>query len=571
MKSIRFKITVIIFLIIVLFSIGLMIIVRNIVIDKLSDDISETIYVQQEKIDEGFTQILDTVNLIYSPIVLSDVIYDIDSDDLSLEEKELLFQSLLAKTPIDNQIFGDIILIYNNDYIHRYNQNSDEYVNFNDLNFVKEVLDNNAFFYQGGMITGNDDNKYLIFGKPFSKYYYPENNGCLIFSVKYEAFNRYLLNDEASSQYSFVVQDKKKVLFHTDKDLVGSVIFESELFSFGSDKNYDVQEINGNRSLVVLSKCQKISNQYHFDWHIISVTSYDTLFAELNRLNTYIYILTFVSTLVALILGFFITRGLVKPVANLSDSMKEYSKTGQPIKLKTKSGDEIEELEKSFDDMVSTISKLIETNNFEQEEKRKLELDALQLQINPHFLYNTLDAISWLARLNNQKEIEQLVLSLAQFFRISLHKGDKYITVEEEIDIIRNFIAIELIRFPDKFTIEYLIDEDVKNEETMKLILQPIVENAIKHGISALDRVGHIIIKAYADKKYIYFEVIDDGIGFEMVENRLPRKEKTSGYGLKNVNERIRLEYGEDSGLSIFSHLNEGTRVIVKIVKRPLS
>jgi two-component system sensor histidine kinase YesM len=152
-----------------------------------------------------------------------------------------------------------------------------------------------------------------------------------------------------------------------------------------------------------------------------------------------------------------------------------------------------------------------------------------------------------------------------------LHKGDKFITVNEEIEIIKHFIEIELIRFPDKFTIEYDVDPDIANYETLKLILQPIVENSIKHGISSLERMGHILIKAYGDENSIIYEIIDDGIGFNPAEDIITKArnpDSKGGYGLKNVDERIKLEYGQEYGISISSKVGGGTKVTIRIKKR---
>jgi two-component system sensor histidine kinase YesM len=217
--------------------------------------------------------------------------------------------------------------------------------------------------------------------------------------------------------------------------------------------------------------------------------------------------------------------------------------------------------------MTNQIDYLMKKNETIELIRKETELQALQQQINPHFLYNTLDAIAWLAKIKKETEIERLVMALAQFFRISLHKGDKFITVDEEVELIKNFIEIELIRFPDKFNITYNIDEEIRNVETMKLILQPIVENAIKHGISGLGVKGNITIKAYGQDGYICYEVIDDGIGFDPNSDCLNKKH-SSGYGIKNVDERIKLEYGNDCGVTVFSKPHGGTKVIIRFKRR---
>jgi two-component system sensor histidine kinase YesM len=190
------------------------------------------------------------------------------------------------------------------------------------------------------------------------------------------------------------------------------------------------------------------------------------------------------------------------------------------------------------------------------------------MQINPHFLYNTLDTIAWLAKLKNEKDIENLVLSLAKFFRLSLHKGDKFIKIKEEVDLVKSFLEIEKIRFPELFDVEYEIADEVKEIETLKLIFQPIVENAIKHGFSDIDYRGKITIRAELKENDIFFEIEDNGKGFDADEDLFADDKLLTGlggYGLKNVDERIKLEYGRDYGVSVLSVVGTGTKVQIKI------
>ncbi len=200
------------------------------------------------------------------------------------------------------------------------------------------------------------------------------------------------------------------------------------------------------------------------------------------------------------------------------------------------------------------------------------ELSYFYAQITPHFLYNTLDAIAWIARLKKQPDIEKMIASLATFFRISLHKGDKFIPVEEEVRLVQSFVTVELMRFPDKFEIRYDIPDEVRQLRILKLILQPLVENAIKHGISEKRGKGLITVTAETSGDMIVFEVADDGVGFREDRPFGTADDQTlfrSGYGLRNVQERIKLEYGGDCGLTVRSERGQGTTVTVRIRKEP--
>ena len=230
--------------------------------------------------------------------------------------------------------------------------------------------------------------------------------------------------------------------------------------------------------------------------------------------------------------------------------------------------DELYKLEEKYDEMITHIFELIQKNREDAEIQRQLELEALQMQINPHFLYNTLDAVTWMARLKKEPEIEKLAVNLAKFFRLSLHKGDKFITVGEELELTAHYLEIDKIRFPDRVTVKFETDESLVNYMTLKLILQPIVENAVKYAFE--DQKGCLTIRTRLSDGDIVFEVEDNGVGFDVESGMVSHKKRSElgGFGLKNVNERIKLEYGEKYGLEVFSQKGKGTKVTIRIQKR---
>ncbi|MDE7454547.1 MAG: sensor histidine kinase, partial [Clostridia bacterium] len=270
------------------------------------------------------------------------------------------------------------------------------------------------------------------------------------------------------------------------------------------------------------------------------------------------------------ILSIRIAKSTVAPINELSDKLSkvDFSKPRNTLHM-GEDGDELYDLERNYDEMLDRLYKLMEENNQNMETQRKLEIDALQMQINPHFLYNTLDAIAWMAKIKKQADIEKLVINLAKFFRLSLHKGDKYITIAEETELVEHFLEIEKIRFPN--TINYVcnLPNSVKEYKTLKLILQPIVENCIKHGFANNSGAGTITVSAEEKGNDIVISVTDDGCGFDVPQDFWTKKsDKPNGYGLYNVNERIRLEYGEGYGLNVTSQVGVGTTVTATIKKQ---
>ena len=220
--------------------------------------------------------------------------------------------------------------------------------------------------------------------------------------------------------------------------------------------------------------------------------------------------------------------------------------------------------------MVSKIRFLMDRIYEEEKEKRSAELMVLQAQINPHFLYNTLDNLQWKAYDYDALEIAEMVEALSNFFRISLSNGQEFIPLSEEIKHIENYLFIQEKRYEDilKFTIDF--DSSLSEITVIKLIIQPIVENAIYHGIKPKLSSGNIEVSVYEINDYVYISVYDDGVGMDEetlneLRASLNIKNEKFGYGLYNVSQRIKLVYGENSGVEVSSTLGEGTTVLIKI------
>ncbi len=201
----------------------------------------------------------------------------------------------------------------------------------------------------------------------------------------------------------------------------------------------------------------------------------------------------------------------------------------------------------------------------EQKEKRKTEFIALQTQINPHFLYNTLDSIIWLSENKMNEQVVEMIVALSKYFRTSISQGKTIITAEEELEHARNYLLIQKIRYSSKFDYVFEIDEEILKVNAVKLILQPLIENAIYHGISS-DEDGIIIIRAYQSDGLMVFEVENNGYGLtksqiEDIYLNMKSKIKNTSIGLKNIYQRLKLYYGDTANLEIISELDEKTIV----------
>lgn len=274
-----------------------------------------------------------------------------------------------------------------------------------------------------------------------------------------------------------------------------------------------------------------------------------------------------------------ISMGITEPIRKLCEITRLAGSGDFAVRAQEGSGDELAVLNASFNQMVEKIGNLVEDIRIEQLNLRATELKLLQAQINPHFLYNTLDAIIWQAEAGQTEQVVMMVSSLSDFFRTTLSKGRDYITVEEEEAHIQSYLRIQQFRYRDILAYEIQIPDTMYAYQILKLTLQPLVENALYHGIKNKRGLGHILVTGQEEEGKLVFRVRDDGRGMEpnrlsevrqIIKGELKTENKSSGFGLFNVEQRLRLNYGSEYGLTIDSEYGEWTEVtaVIPIVKK---
>jgi two-component system sensor histidine kinase YesM len=271
----------------------------------------------------------------------------------------------------------------------------------------------------------------------------------------------------------------------------------------------------------------------------------------------------------SIFISMIIVKSVTKPIKELCDTTEIVAQGDFTTRAEIESDDEISVLTNSFNNMIQKIGNLVEDIKKEQKNLRATELKLLQAQINPHFLYNTLDTIMWLAEGGQTEQVVEIVTSLSDFFRTVLSEGRDYITITEETSHIRSYLEIQQFRYRDILDYEIDIDPVIYNNTILKLTLQPLVENALYHGIKNKRGKGKISVRGKPQQDKIYLEVKDNGIGMSKEELANIRKrvkghlddDNQGGFGLANVDERIRLNYGLQYGLSFESVEGEWTKV----------
>jgi two-component system sensor histidine kinase YesM len=278
----------------------------------------------------------------------------------------------------------------------------------------------------------------------------------------------------------------------------------------------------------------------------------------------------------SIVAAWIISASIYIPIKKLHNVTTTITKNDLQALVTSDNVDEITGLGMSFNIMIGKIRELLDAEIKEQENLKKAELRALQAQINPHFLYNTLDTIVWMAEANKTDQVIEIVRALSSFFRIALSKGRDWIPIRHEIEHVRSYLTIQKMRYRDILDYSIEVDESILDATILKLTVQPLVENALYHGIKSKRNGGTIRVRARrADHNLVLLEVQDDGVGFtpyklaqiqaDMNDDSNEITLKESGFGLENVNKRIRLYYGKQYGLSIDSQYQAGTRVTVAI------
>ena len=306
-------------------------------------------------------------------------------------------------------------------------------------------------------------------------------------------------------------------------------------------------------------------------WKTVGVFSLNKTLQDVTKIRNVSLLLGGLTTALAVLSSLFFTRSIVRPIGKLRQLMKQAEEGDLNVRFESASEDEVGQLGRSFNNMISEIRKLIDLVYEEQTKKREAELRILQAQIKPHFLYNTLDTIQWMAQERNAEEIVVLILALTNLFRIGLSKGREKISVHEEIEHIKNYLFIQKARYESKFEYEIDVADEIMNEIVLKLTLQPLVENAIYHGIKARRGKGFVKIEACKVEDKLCLRVTDDGGGvppyrLAELQSKLAGghvHQELLGYGLFNVHERIRLVYGDAYGVTISSSIGQGTKVEV--------
>lgn len=360
-----------------------------------------------------------------------------------------------------------------------------------------------------------------------------------------------------------IVDENNQILSSVNRDEVGEV--------------YDFDELSKSRSntpnAYIVDGKETLVNQVSVQgtpWKVISMITLDELTKEVDRMTKTLFAFGAVVILLAFLSTLRLSDTITEPIIKLSRHMKNL-KDGTLSKYEAEMrGDEIGALNISFNKMIDRNDSLQKQRDENEKKKREYELALLQSQIKPHFLYNTLDIINRLAALDRKKEVIKATKNIADFYRIALSKGDEIISIGREVELIEKYLYIQLIRYPDLCEFKMLLDDQILKHTIPKFTLQPLIENAIYHGLKEKDDDGIIVITGHIEEDCVILEVKDNGVGMtrEKVDSILRRSSERSmnkPYGVYNSDERLKLYYGDDFGVTISSEVGIGTTIKLRV------
>ena len=394
--------------------------------------------------------------------------------------------------------------------------------------------------------------------------------GVLLVDMSFSGIEQICKDVELASSdgYLYLIDGDGEIIYHPRQQLIyAGLLEENNRTAAGYEDGSHAETFGGAKRQVT------VKTVGYTGWKLVGVVPADNIWDNYGQLLLFFLFVVLFSIFLLVFVNLHLSERISVPIKTLERAVKELEAGREEVDIDVSGPYEIERLGHSIRSMVSTMRHLMDDIIEQEAQKRRSELDVLQSQINPHFLYNTLDSVVWMTENGRTDEAILMVTSLARFFRISLSRGSNIIPIADELEHARHYLTIQKMRYKNKFSAVSAAEDGVEGLYTIKLIVQPILENAIYHGMAYADGDGEITVRARRDGEDVVIEVADNGPGMpeEMVERLLDQSyaaapgTKGSGIGLRNVHQRIRLTFGEEYGLAIHSEPDAGTTVCIRL------
>ena len=394
-----------------------------------------------------------------------------------------------------------------------------------------------------------------------------EKEGVFFIDLNYSAISELCdQNTIGTKGYAFILDESGSIVYHPQQQQLYNELQTENIDLITDTKDDTVRTGSGNKG-----KLYCISRSNKTGWTVVGCMSISELLRKSSQAQSIYVLIAAALMIVALIFSSFLAKGFTYPIQRLRDSMarvQEGDFNGADVEID--SDNEIGSLTRSFNVMTHRIQDLMEQNVKDQEAKRKSELKALQSQINPHFLYNTLDSIIWMAEGKKYEEVVLMTASLARLLRQSISNEDEVVPISREVEYAKGYLTIQKMRYKDKLEFQIDVEPSILNIPLIKLVLQPIIENAIYHGLKYKESKGLLLVKGFMKDGNAVLKVIDDGVGMDEetlahIYDRHKVNYHSNGVGVYNVQKRLKLYYGENYGITYESEQGVGTTATITI------
>ena len=517
----------------------------------------------EKNVQYTINDVSDTGNIIMTSGEVQTVLTvtpDAADDQQQLLSHETAVEDLLINLTNNKQYIGTILLANDNYSLAKYKSLTYR-IDKNPIDLGKELwMQETLDAYGKGCWFPSESTEYftdniLIYTKLIRSLNQLHPLGILLIGIDKKVFEDLLSPVEELNNTQIIIWRDEGILYDSApyENGVLSSMHQDELFTFL--KTDGIKRLSAAERFYVKSiPCENTN------WYITAVTPYNML--RLDKRNTLILFLCIaaMTLLVALLCSYLFTNNITETIRRLQRYVDNL-KTGRQEKIHFNPTDEIGRIGNEFIRVVEENEKLT-TNLYKSlYQEKESELIALQSQINPHFLYNALDSIFWMAEEHNAPDISHMTVALSNMFKLSLNNGEKLITIRKELEMVQSYITIQKVRFEDRIRVITSVEEGILDLKIVKFILQPLVENAINHGIAHKDDGGIITIQIRRKENDILITVEDNGIGFETHDIPIP----SHGYAVRNIDDRLKLYYGADYGVQITSVPGQGTTAFVRL------
>ncbi|WP_226527319.1 sensor histidine kinase [Metabacillus niabensis] len=527
--------------------------------NKVSSTITNFLTIADWNIDTFITEIEDISNSIF----LSNDIHGyltMNKVGPRLFRLETASRNTLNNITVVNKPFINSIYIGNEHHGLLKVNRGESLVNGNAYQLIKESSFYNKLLnspWKGQWFNGQQmrlvtaDEQPLIYGRMIKNLGTEESMGVLLISIDSQIFNK--MFDEVKTKGNILILDGNHIIYSRNSMQISSIQL-ANIIDRSENQGTIIKYINGTKNLLNYHTNEKTG------WKVVSIIPYNSVVQEVNKIRIITISLLVIGLIISIIFAFTLSKKITKQLGLLRLVTEKMEKREIISGVDFNKEDEIGKIGDRFVEIynrnIDLTFKLYESKIKEKE----AELMALQSHINPHFLYNTLNTIYWMAIKIRAKPIAKIAISLSKIFKLTLNDGGHVTTVQNEIDQVKSYLDIQNIRFDHKITYHIDVEPSILERKMIKLLLQPIIENAVYHGLEQLGK-GTILIKGYQESYYLLFEISDTGKGFDSKTFDYNKV----GYALKNINERLKLQYGEGFGLEINSESGKGTTVYLKV------